>query len=1270
MSLNMTNDINTNYGHKNEHMFMRPRTYVHWLTNICSQAHEPMFRKTSLFRGGLHALRYIVLLMMVVVGVGEMWGQDDYSGIYYIANGKQLENSGKYYDKNNPSVNFYICPALYYYNPEGSGATLVSTTNDTGKPFVTTYQTNQGDNSIWIIEKIENKSTYYIKHIGVGDEHDKYLIKNPSLKSSGLKDVDDTRLRVHLEEKAKSELDADAEFEIVQYGSDDNIYYGIRISTITNGWLNPSKGNKQAYVPDGTAYFGGIISYYANKMPNESGGEGSKWYLEKVPPAISYNSSNLIEISYIDGSATIYYSYGEDSTPSPSAEGTFSYSETGPFDPPTGTTTIKAIAIKDGKESGVATFTPTFLLGSTHKYLIQAQGNGWATGDFQGNHYYMIPGDLDNGITKVNTTSMLRPSMQWYLLNAGDNYYYIVNNADNARMRYNTTNGVHMDTWDDSNANEFKFKIVESTAGTYNIIPYNVTGDYKYLNKTSGNSGAGVLILHNSATDVNSRWKFVPQDTPLADTPPFTPSGASTSVYYKIRNGNGTTTFHITPPISADGNVTASTTDDATVSWYFMQVEDPTAADWLAYYKIINAGTGKALYYAYTADNSPCLKVGDYDGNDDNYKFAFVKSPTLDYYYIVPKSHKDDQLNNISTFYRDGSNIKPATTRAASGNVWKFIPADLFCNDPEFVEEGGVIKIKCTTNAAKIYINTESNADPTSGSTLYDPTDPNNAATQNWATTGQVRIKAIASVSDGTTPVSSNVVTLLNKPNITLSEGGNAVTDNTYTYDGTAKQPDVSEVSIGEAPNKTTATAGTDYETVIASDYSNNTNAGTAKVTLSDKASSVYVWHAEKEFTINRKAVTITADDKTISYGEEPVLTATVDGLIGGDNIDYVLSDNYEPGDDCGTYNIIPSDAVSQNYTVTAYNTGTLTITQKALNKDALGTPADGITIRVSKDTSTDPATYSVEVTHDIQGVPTPLTPYDAEHPEESYEYTLSGKPSEGGYIATVTANEDGNYTGFAKTIFADPKFWDDRTPFDPGETYDPDNPDNHEYAAVYQSMSDLVPNAGVCIVKAYIVKKVNPTIGTITISPVEYVDGTPPTKVNYIPEGVPVLLLSNDENTGGLDVSPKDESTPSVTDAFINSNQLKLAPDEPSNPSVQDSPHGVAVKDAEAYVFYRGEFVLTKEGTISPGKFFLYNPNYTPSSAGGGGGGPSGVRRYLRIVVEENEDPDSMSEELRVESEGFATAKGWYTLDGRRLDGKPTRKGIYITNGKKMYFK
>ena len=37
------------------------------------------------------------------------------------------------------------------------------------------------------------------------------------------------------------------------------------------------------------------------------------------------------------------------------------------------------------------------------------------------------------------------------------------------------------------------------------------------------------------------------------------------------------------------------------------------------------------------------------------------------------------------------------------------------------------------------------------------------------------------------------------------------------------------------------------------------------------------------------------------------------------------------------------------------------------------------------------------------------------------------------------------------------------------------------------------------------------------------------------------------------------------------------------------------------------------------------------------------------------------------VEAQTSATDGTWFTLDGKRLDGKPTRKGIYVRNGKKL---
>ena len=52
--------------------------------------------------------------------------------------------------------------------------------------------------------------------------------------------------------------------------------------------------------------------------------------------------------------------------------------------------------------------------------------------------------------------------------------------------------------------------------------------------------------------------------------------------------------------------------------------------------------------------------------------------------------------------------------------------------------------------------------------------------------------------------------------------------------------------------------------------------------------------------------------------------------------------------------------------------------------------------------------------------------------------------------------------------------------------------------------------------------------------------------------------------------------------------------------------------------------------------------------------------------LVNNNGGTTSLSEELRVKSEE-CNATDWYTLDGRKLDGKPTKKGIYVKNGRKV---
>ena len=79
--------------------------------------------------------------------------------------------------------------------------------------------------------------------------------------------------------------------------------------------------------------------------------------------------------------------------------------------------------------------------------------------------------------------------------------------------------------------------------------------------------------------------------------------------------------------------------------------------------------------------------------------------------------------------------------------------------------------------------------------------------------------------------------------------------------------------------------------------------------------------------TVTQRPVTVTADDKSKTYGDaDPELTATTEGAVGDDLVDYELT--REPGEDVGTYPIhVTGEASQGNYSVT-FEDGTLTITK------------------------------------------------------------------------------------------------------------------------------------------------------------------------------------------------------------------------------------------------------------------------------------------------------------------------------------------------------
>ena len=144
------------------------------------------------------------------------------------------------------------------------------------------------------------------------------------------------------------------------------------------------------------------------------------------------------------------------------------------------------------------------------------------------------------------------------------------------------------------------------------------------------------------------------------------------------------------------------------------------------------------------------------------------------------------------------------------------------------------------------------------------------------------------------------------------------------TYNGNAQLP---ELNFGSE----TLTKDTDYtvtcklgDTVV----TEMKNAGTYTFTIT--GIGAYVGTYEKSYTINKKPVTVTADNKTKTVGEnDPTLTAAVTGLVGSDTVNYTLS--RASGETVGTYTITPSGEAEQgNYTVT-YKTGTLTIKAKTV---------------------------------------------------------------------------------------------------------------------------------------------------------------------------------------------------------------------------------------------------------------------------------------------------------------------------------------------------
>lgn len=149
-----------------------------------------------------------------------------------------------------------------------------------------------------------------------------------------------------------------------------------------------------------------------------------------------------------------------------------------------------------------------------------------------------------------------------------------------------------------------------------------------------------------------------------------------------------------------------------------------------------------------------------------------------------------------------------------------------------------------------------------------------------------------------------------------------------FTYDGTAKTYQSVVVKKGNQIIPAEA-----YQVA----YLNNVNAGSATLTISDKAGGNYVvTEQSKMFTITKRNITIKAEDKRMNVNTDiPEFTCTKpDGLANGDYFGNVTFSCDANGKTAGTFDITVSNAVIKNadnenvvnnYNIT-YLKGTLTV--------------------------------------------------------------------------------------------------------------------------------------------------------------------------------------------------------------------------------------------------------------------------------------------------------------------------------------------------------
>ena len=189
----------------------------------------------------------------------------------------------------------------------------------------------------------------------------------------------------------------------------------------------------------------------------------------------------------------------------------------------------------------------------------------------------------------------------------------------------------------------------------------------------------------------------------------------------------------------------------------------------------------------------------------------------------------------------------------------------------------------------------------------------------------------------------------------------------------------------------------------------------------------------------------------------------------------------------------------------------------------------------------------------------------------------------------------------------------------------------NNTYRAfVSTGQALIIPS----VLKAYVISGLNESGTSLDIA--EVTD-------QVIPAGVPVLLMAATTVSDGFVTST------TTTTGTAAGKYLKVAP-----------AGGKPVSAGQVYLLHNNKFYFSQAGTIPANHVYL-DLNEEQEQ-------PQQERTRTRGVIGIGDDGTTGIQQI--ENGANIEKTGWYTLDGRRIDTPPTRKGIYIMNGKKVIIK